>query len=410
VLEALDEVPWADLAHAYGPASDVPDLLRALASADGEVHKRALLSLYSTVFHQGTRYEASSYAVPFLVELATEASVPARDKIVELLVHLAVGYQEPWYRSGYQPELVREEKELLDAEWGEWKIDAVDVYEAVLAQAATLAAMAESDLDAKVRDVATYALAFLPDAADVSLPVLHRLISSGQDATSLANALLAYGLLGARREQGLHLAEPLLATLAKDPRPLVCYAAASSLARVSAARGQLDPAAVDVLLTVLAEHPGALAGTGLNWNDGDLVGLGWIALEATVPVFGTELVGRAADLLKTLDGTRAVTLTGVLLSRLFPQRAASAPQDAAQLAPEQRILLETLASEPNVWTMSAEEWGVGSGRTSFGNFDLMVTSYGLPGDAGSMRRYVNGEPLETCLPPGLRKRPQLPPS
>ena len=28
ILERLDEVPWDTLEHAYGPADDIPDLLR----------------------------------------------------------------------------------------------------------------------------------------------------------------------------------------------------------------------------------------------------------------------------------------------------------------------------------------------------------------------------------------------
>ena len=41
MLEGLDHVPWERLEHAYGPASDVPAQIRALASPDPGVRDQA---------------------------------------------------------------------------------------------------------------------------------------------------------------------------------------------------------------------------------------------------------------------------------------------------------------------------------------------------------------------------------
>jgi hypothetical protein len=70
LLEGLGEIPWADLSHAYGPAEDVPGLLRAIASGDAEAAKSAAHELYGNIWHQGTVYEATSHAVPFLARMA----------------------------------------------------------------------------------------------------------------------------------------------------------------------------------------------------------------------------------------------------------------------------------------------------------------------------------------------------
>jgi hypothetical protein len=59
MLEALDQVPWAEIEHAYGPAADVPDLLRQLLDHDPRVRSETLHSLYGNVFHQGTRFPAA---------------------------------------------------------------------------------------------------------------------------------------------------------------------------------------------------------------------------------------------------------------------------------------------------------------------------------------------------------------
>ena len=60
MLEQLDEVAWASLSHAYGSADDVPELIRAPASPDGELRESALSELYGNIVHQGTRWEATS--------------------------------------------------------------------------------------------------------------------------------------------------------------------------------------------------------------------------------------------------------------------------------------------------------------------------------------------------------------
>jgi hypothetical protein len=45
MLEGLDDVGWETLHHAYGPATDVPQLLRAIASDNAAVRSDAWPSL-----------------------------------------------------------------------------------------------------------------------------------------------------------------------------------------------------------------------------------------------------------------------------------------------------------------------------------------------------------------------------
>jgi hypothetical protein len=65
MLEKLNFVLWSELGHAYGEASEVPDLIRALASPEQEVYKGAINRLWYTVIHQGTIYSSTAYVVPF---------------------------------------------------------------------------------------------------------------------------------------------------------------------------------------------------------------------------------------------------------------------------------------------------------------------------------------------------------
>ncbi|MFD8393932.1 HEAT repeat domain-containing protein [Streptomyces sp. NPDC059680] len=86
MFTGIDEVDWASLRHAYGSAEDVPDWLRALASADTAERATALDGMYAALHHQGCVYDSTLACVPFLLSLVAREEVPDRGGIVELLV------------------------------------------------------------------------------------------------------------------------------------------------------------------------------------------------------------------------------------------------------------------------------------------------------------------------------------
>lgn len=89
MLETINSVDWSNVTGAYGPATDVPELISGLA---GKTFKRgALLSLSNIMNHQGLITPAAVEAAPFLVELAGETTVKDRAAIVALLGELATG-------------------------------------------------------------------------------------------------------------------------------------------------------------------------------------------------------------------------------------------------------------------------------------------------------------------------------
>ena len=90
-LSGVDDIPWHRLHHAYGTADDVPDLLRALRSSDEDTRSHAHYQLRGNIYHQGTRWEASSYAVPFLVALAADPATPQRALVVQLVRLVGLG-------------------------------------------------------------------------------------------------------------------------------------------------------------------------------------------------------------------------------------------------------------------------------------------------------------------------------
>jgi hypothetical protein len=90
VLDTLNTIDWSKISHAYGPASDLPDMLRALASGDTKQRQEALWELHGNIWHQGTVYEATAYAVPFLLELVEKNHADSLE-VLALLALIANG-------------------------------------------------------------------------------------------------------------------------------------------------------------------------------------------------------------------------------------------------------------------------------------------------------------------------------
>ena len=75
----LDDPQWSSLADAYGAASGIPDLLRALAADPRPkpgYEAEPWFSLWSGLCHQDDVYTASYAAVPHIVAIASGAPGP----------------------------------------------------------------------------------------------------------------------------------------------------------------------------------------------------------------------------------------------------------------------------------------------------------------------------------------------
>lgn len=278
-LAGLDDVPWSELGHAYGEADDVPGLLRALTDHDRATRGRTLYALYSNIFHQGTRYEATAYAVPFLARLALEPGTFRRAQIVDLLGSITVGYDYAYLPGGIDPAAQRAEFEQLrtgraermqeferwvaaapdaaEREKREWRRkiydyeaelqatdDHLQSYAAVRAQVPALRALlaetetatetgsgtgagADAEDALALRASVAYLLAWFPeDEAAESVAALSHLLEREDDPRVRATALVALGLIG-----GAELIPALRAYLASEEL-LERWAAATALARL----------------------------------------------------------------------------------------------------------------------------------------------------------------------------------
>ena len=75
---SLESPKWSELVHAYGTASDIPDLLRQLETMPpSEGEKEPWFSIWSSLAHQGDVYSASFAAVPHVVRILAQAPTQA---------------------------------------------------------------------------------------------------------------------------------------------------------------------------------------------------------------------------------------------------------------------------------------------------------------------------------------------
>jgi hypothetical protein len=98
LFAGLNNVAWDALKHAYGPADDVPEMLRGLVSPDAATREIALDGMEGAVHHQGDVYDSTIAAIPFLIEAAVHPAAPGRDEILKLLASIGSGGTSEPYR------------------------------------------------------------------------------------------------------------------------------------------------------------------------------------------------------------------------------------------------------------------------------------------------------------------------
>jgi HEAT repeat len=221
MLRGLDDPPWGALSHAYGPADDIPEVIRAVASADEDEADAAVDELFGSVFHQETVFSAAVAAVPFIAELALAPEVHHRS----LLVYLLGAMADP--AEAYGPEVGA-------------------VHAAVTAEVPRLLPLL-ADPDPGVRETAAYTLAQCPDMAG---PIVAELRQhwAVEDVPLVRASLL--GALGHLDPTGC---AGVLSAALGDPHPAVRAAAALAIVwaelpwpehgtgAVISAYGDLDP-------------------------------------------------------------------------------------------------------------------------------------------------------------------------
>jgi tetratricopeptide (TPR) repeat protein len=352
LLQGLDAVPWANLEHAYGPATDVPDLLRKLLDPDPKVRSETLWTLYGNVFHQGTRYPATPYVIPFLIELCASPAVPNRGDLLRYWGDLIMGYfsvqERPLWGDG---ERIYHYGQIIiagpdDPEWGDYPATLHQIYQESL-NGHDLVCRLLADEDPGVRIGAAWMLACLPTKAEVSIPKLQARATVEPSGWVRAAITFALGELGA--------AASLHRMLAADPFPAVRCMAACELARIQPSEALLEPLLQFILEPIegFENIPGA---GGKSTGD---AAFSISHLPADVQRKAIPAICDRLDQARCFD---TIPLVTALLSAAFTRRE----EPLTELTDLQRMVLSHMVNTEELWSIA--------------NFLWTFQAYGLPHD------------------------------
>ncbi|MFG1998757.1 hypothetical protein ACGFNU_06375 [Spirillospora sp. NPDC048911] len=224
MFKELDEVDWASMSHAYGPATEVPDLLRGLLSADAAEREIALDGMYGAVHHQGDVYDSTLATLPFLLEAVADPGVPDRGRILALLASIGGVDVEGDLDEGDDEDAEADYEDDEDAEWDQnYRM----AHEAV-ARSTPLFLSLLDDPDAAVRNGAFRALTACREHADEIVPALQRHFPAEDDPQNRLDLIDAIGAVG-KQKAGAWLA----AVAVQHTDPAVRLAAFVQVARVA---------------------------------------------------------------------------------------------------------------------------------------------------------------------------------
>ena len=373
MLEGLYEIDWESVQTAYGPATDVPEMIVELNGPDEAARQEAFHAAYGNIFHQGTRYTATPLAVPFVIELAAQPVPKDLPELLSLISHLVAGY----FGATHGP------RNATGTIWGV-QVEPMTAYgetrellaaiETAAEPAVPLCATLLAHANPSVRSGAARILAGLRQFA-ARYEVVPRLEDrfTREDDDSV-RAMLAFALT--------HLVDDTrVIALYADPAPVVQVLAAMGATR----RGIATEAMATALVGWLSDDDVAndyddlpLQSDGLASDIAVLLpALGPDRLAASLPMLFTKLA--------TTRDFGAVALLRAALSATFG--AGPSPANATHLSSTQRDLLERLANNQGFWML--------------GNALNVLIEYELPSEREAMAAFlgieVTTDPIEAKL-------------
>ncbi len=241
MFAGLDDVDWASMHHAYGPATDVPDLLRGLLADDAQAREMALDGLYGAVHHQGDIYDCTIACIPFLLQAVADARVLDRGGILGLLASIGGANIDD-----------QDDTDIAEEDESSWHWNFRLAHQAVLAGNPTFLGLV-ADPDPKVRRQTPRALLACWEQAVAILPALQQRLAVESDPRARVALVEAVGALGVRAATGLAagvdcgaVGSWLAGVAAREADPTVHLAALTQLVRCTP-----DRLPADIVSTVL---------------------------------------------------------------------------------------------------------------------------------------------------------------
>ncbi len=353
MFDTLDRIDWPKLKTAYGTAAAIPGALRDLASPDGEVRTAAWETLWSELEHQGTVYQATAYAVPFLVAWLPEVQGEEKLDLVTFLASLARGnsYKRQHLNltdeQGKQDPIFQQEmaEEIRWVELTHLAVrEGIDLYLAFL-----------DDPDLQLRMATTYLLASFQEDHERLTPPLQVYLARETDERMIACLLLSLGQLLPATADSTALLMPYLTA---GDTPLVRFCAAMAITFLL--KEAVPEEVVLVFFTFLTDPVSVEAA----YDE-----LPWTRADSTVPFQALDflrwlisskhrdlIIGRLVELLPILDEIVVSEVADHLLHVAFHWEEFELPPQVARehLNAEQRAVLHAIAARDHLWVVEQE--------------------------------------------------------
>jgi hypothetical protein len=351
MLETLNAVPWDKLGHAYGKASEVPDLIRELASPEQKVYEEAIGRLWYTVIHQGTVYSSTAYVVPFFCELLEEPEVQNKTELLSYLKTIAQGasYADVHVRKKEQRETL-EVQELISEElsWVQAASNAVsDGYASYLRLLQTS--------DASIRAQAADTLSRCQSHAEEVVPEMKQRLETEEKWYVRASLLLSLGFL-LREDEETALFFTRAIREAKEPLVKV----AGAMGNAFAMKKQASQEALTVLIQSyelpmdVKKQFGELPFADANLDACISTALSWIG-----PSIAPLVVPTLIRAVRQSDGWSGLTFVPSLLSFVFDDRKITSGMTVSDLTDLQRDALTAIYETESLWLWGNMSFAVG---------------------------------------------------
>lgn len=339
MFEAVSSINWANLSHSHGSAEEVPEKLVALTSSSADEQEEAIGYFWEYMFHQGSRYEASPYVVPFLFEALEQSSPPLQHQLIDLLRALGIGYGERFLPRGY--DLAKEEQSFRNGSWDGLLSyeEARSCYYAVQERASCFNKYLHPACDHQTRLSASFAIAQFAQPLSALHSEVAKHIAAESDESQLQGLILCYGMLG--RYAGLadaKILEPFSSPLVSPSLRL-----AAGIGTMTLLDSRTPPECIETLLTALREHWKVTSPrtTWQWWNEGDLLGHAALVLKLAGKEWRDSI---SKSLCATLLASDACTfaIPQTLLDVLFPDPKPAAGRQVSEFDDAQLVSLKIL--------------------------------------------------------------------
>lgn len=396
MLKGLNQIPWGQLQHAGGPASNIPTLLRLLTSSVQEDREYALYELYGSIWHEGAVYQATPFVVPFLLELLEAPDVEGKDELLRLLAHLATGesalaahmdlphHELQCLFPHYQQSLDKERTWINDTR------------NAIVQGLPTFLRLLDAD-QTELCVNAAYILSHFPQEKTHIQDVLCKHLQKTNNSQRKASLLLALSAIGQDDPTCLELYRCYLT----NTSCLTRWAAAIALARHTQPTTPHD--VMETLLqTIVKSDSVADLYAELPWARGDIIGDTSLFLCELNPQIAQNAIPQLLHNLERVDPYSALNIAYALLYLSFGEEEEG--RNLETLNPQQTLVLNALAQSPNVWTIN-------------GNMFEILESFGFPGWREELQAFLTHHKHGSAIidlhehrpePPSLRtplKRP-----